>query len=122
VIDLTDATVRMSPGGNYALITGPQLAELLRWFKDAGLDKRKARPGETAATGEEIGIDYPARVWRTLGLWLEGYFDGLLESQPAAAPQVQASSRLTADELHRISDLLTEIAEVATLLKQKLQQ
>jgi hypothetical protein len=119
--DLTDTTIRLAKG-KYPLLNGPQLAALISRFKAAGLDRRQANPGETAALGEELGIPYPAQVWGHLKYWRKGDYDNLPQLQLLPPQSHAAGALLTADELHRISDLLTEIAAVTTLLKQKLQQ
>jgi hypothetical protein len=125
--DPTDTTIKMTPGG-YTALTGPQLVGLLRRFRDAGLDKRQARRGETAAMADELDA-YPAQAWRTLGLWREGYYADIdLDEQPAEQPAAAAPRegesgiKFTADERHQISDLLGEIAAVATMLQRRLQQ
>jgi hypothetical protein len=120
--DLTDTTTRMSPRG-YPELNGPKLAELIRQFKDAGLDTRPARPGETAGIAKEVGVKWPAQAWSHLGQWRKGAYDDLPQPQPAKATHnADVGIKLTTDELRRINDLLGEIAAVATMLQRRLQQ
>jgi hypothetical protein len=109
--DLTDATVKMTPSGNYAYLTGSQLAALIARFKAAGLDKRPARPGETARMAEELGLKYPAQAWAHLGFWRKRLYD---EPRPAAR-QTTVPFKLSTDETR-------QILAVAALLKRRLQQ
>ena len=74
-------------------------------------------------------IEAGPQAWRTLGLWREGYYADIdLDEQPAEQPAAAAPRegesgiKFTADERHQISDLLGEIAAVATMLQRRLQQ